>query len=219
MEETIRAKDPPQVGDTPVDAAVRYAQERDWEVCPGAWLVEDTGPARCSCGSLSCPRPGGHPISADWAGQASGNPAAVRRMWADRPRASILMPTGHKFDVLDVPEIAGCLALARMERMGIELGPVVNSAERRLQFFVLPGASTKVPGMVRRLGWAPGSLDLVCHGEGGLVLAPPSRVGGHGTALWARPPTALNHWLPEAAELISPLAYACARESAPSRMG
>ncbi|MDX6329347.1 MAG: hypothetical protein QOI83_1730, partial [Streptomycetaceae bacterium] len=34
---------------------------------------------------------------------------------------------------------------------------------------------------------------------------------------WARQPTALNRWLPDAEELLSPLAYACGREAAAVR--
>jgi hypothetical protein len=33
-----------------------------------------------------------------------------------------------------------------------------------------------------------------------------------GSAQWAREPTELNRWLPDAAELISPLEYTCGQE-------
>ena len=134
-------------------------------------------------------------------------------MWAERPRASILLPTGHTFDVIDVPELAGCLALARMERMGITLGPVATAPNGRMLFFVLPGATTKIPVLLRRLGWSPEGLGLVCRGEGDYVVAPPTRIGVTGRAAqWARPPTTDNRWLPEAEELLSPIAYACSRD-------
>src|SRR5689334_7883983 len=92
----------------------------------------------CSCGDFHCSSPGAHPTSAYWAGEASGSAAAVRRMWGDRPYASVLLPTGRTFDAIDVPEVAGCLALARMERMDVPLGPVIGHPGRRLIFLVLP---------------------------------------------------------------------------------
>ncbi|GAA2252705.1 MULTISPECIES: bifunctional DNA primase/polymerase [Kitasatospora] len=200
--------------------AVRYAEDRHWEVAPGTWLIEGDGPARCSCGDLDCAFPGAHPTGADWRRKASAGPGVVRRWWTETPSASILLPTGSAFDVLDVPEVAGCLALARMERMGLQLGPVVavpaaaGQVGRRLHFLVLPGVQSKLPELLRKLGWTPGRLDLAARGEGDFIVAPPSRVGPYRFAQWARPPSALNRWLPDATELISPLAYACGRGGA-----
>ncbi|MDH6133972.1 hypothetical protein P3T37_003371 [Kitasatospora sp. MAA4] len=210
--------------------AVRYAEERHWEVVPGSWLIDDDGPLRCSCGDPSCPLPGAHPTTEDWRRRASAGPGVVRRWWTENPQASILLPTGRSFDVLDVPEVAGCLALARMERMGLQLGPVVaaptppgqagphGQTGRRLLFLVLPGVLAKLPDMLRGLGWGPGRLDLVARGEGDWIVAPPSRVGPYSFAQWALAPSELNRWLPDTAELIHPLAYACGREAPASRV-
>jgi hypothetical protein len=200
-----------------LQAAVRYAEERHWEVAPGAWLIEDDGPLRCCCAEPACAAPGAHPLTRDWSRKASSGPGVVRKWWTENPRAAVLLATGRSFDVIDVPEVAGCLALARMERMGVRLGPVIAAprpgAGRRLLFFVLPGALPKLPDMLRALGWGPGRLDLEGRGEGDWIVAPPTRVGALGFAQWAREPTVANRWLPEAAELISPLAYACGREA------
>ncbi|MFF0294240.1 bifunctional DNA primase/polymerase [Kitasatospora sp. NPDC004615] len=203
--------------------AVRCAEVRHWEVVPGAWLVDDDGFTRCSCGDPRCALPGAHPVGADWGLLASVGSAVVRGWWAEHPEASILLPTGRAFDVLDVPEVAGCLALARMERMGLPLGPVVSVPAaagrrgRRLHFLVMPGAVAKLPELLRQIGCTSGGLDLVARGEGDWMVAPPSRFSGRGgTAIWARPPTAQNRWLPDVVDLVSPLAYACRRDpSAP----
>ncbi len=216
VEDTIGAPQPLAVTEHLLEAAVRYADERHWDVFPGSWLEDNGGVLRCSCGFSGCPAPGAHPTRTDWPGQATGSGVAVRRMWSREPRASVLLPTGRSFDVIDVPEVAGCLALARMERMELPLGPVLSTPNRRLVFFVLPGASAKVPDLVRRLGWPPSALDMVVRGDGDYVPAPPSRMG-RGSVQWARQPTALNRWLPDAEELISPLAYACGREAAAQR--
>ncbi|MGC0376637.1 bifunctional DNA primase/polymerase [Streptomyces sp. SAI-229] len=216
VEETIAGADavqiPKQRGESLLDTAVRYAEERHWDVFPGTWLEAVEGVQRCSCGDAACPAPGAHPARPDWAAQATGSATVARRMWQKQPDASILLPTGRTFDAVSVPETAGFLALARMERMGLTLGPVTVTPDRRTEFFVLPGASAKVPELLRRLGWSLPSLDLVVLGEGAYVAAPPTRIGCRGAVQWACRPTAVNRWLPDVEELVSPLAYACGRD-------
>ncbi|OSZ58231.1 DNA primase [Streptomyces pharetrae CZA14] len=216
MEETIPATEaaqiPKQRGESLLETAVRYAEERHWDVFPGTWLEAVDGQQHCSCGDTLCDEPGAHPARADWATQATGSATVVRRLWQNRPNASILLPTGRTFDAICVPETAGFLALARMERMELTLGPVTLTPARRMQFFVLPGAAAKVPDLVRKLGWSPASMDLEALGEGGYVAAPPTRYGSRGAVQWACRPTPANRWLPDAEELISPLAYACGRD-------
>lgn len=197
--------------------AVRYAEERAWDVFPGTWLEAVDGVPRCTCGSVRCEAPGAHPQDATWPGQATGSATAARRLWERQPRASVLLPTGRTFDAIDVPEVAGCLALARMERMGLMTGPVACTPQGRMLFLVLPGAAARVPGLVRARGWAPGAIDLTTHGEGGWIAAPPTRVGLRGPVQWVRRPNAVNRWLPDAGEVVPPLAYACGREAAVSR--
>jgi hypothetical protein len=208
----IAGQIPQQRGGSLLETAVRYAEERHWDVFPGTWLEAVDGVQRCSCGDASCPAPGAHPARPDWATQATGSATVARRMWQKQPTASILLPTGRTFDALSVPESAGFLALARMERMESTLGPVTLSPDRRMRFFVLPGGSVKVPELVRKLGWTLSSLDLVALGEGAYVAAPPTRFGSRGAVQWACRPTPANRWLPDAEELISPLAYACGRD-------
>ncbi|MFI2778026.1 bifunctional DNA primase/polymerase [Streptomyces sp. ALB3] len=221
MEEPIgvteAAQVPRQRGAHLLEAAAWYAQERHWDVFPGTWLETVGGAERCSCGDAGCAAPGAHPTRADWAGQATGSAAAARRMWSGQPGSSVLMPAGRTFDALDVPESAGFLASARMERMGLTLGPVTRTPDRRMLFFVLPGAAAKAPGLVRRLGWEAAAIGLVGRGEGDYVAGPPTRLAGRGAVQWARRPSRTNLWLPDADELIGPLAYACAREAADAR--
>ncbi|WP_328676504.1 bifunctional DNA primase/polymerase [Streptomyces sp. NBC_00322] len=221
VEETIglteAARIPQQRGEQLLDNAVRYAEERHWDVFPGTWLEAVEGRERCSCGDTACPAPGAHPARPDWANQATGSAVAARRLWSKHSRASILLPTGRTFDALEVPESAGFLALARLERMDLPLGPVTCTPDRRMVFFVLPGAAPKIPDMIRTLGWTPSGIDLIARGEGHYVAAPPTRIGGYGAVQWARRPTPANRWLPDAEELISPLAYACGRDAAAER--
>jgi len=216
VEETIAgpaaAHIPKRRGESIPEAAVRYVEERHWDVFPGTWLEVTDGTPRCSCGEPACPAPGAHPVSDDWASQATGSVTVARGLWSKRPTASILLPTGRTFDAIDVPETAGFLALARMERMELALGPVIHTPDGRMQFFVLPGGAAKVPDQLQNLGWTASSLDLLTLGEGTYVAAPPTRYGSRGPVQWACRPTSENRWLPDAEELLPPLAYACARD-------
>ncbi|MFD3540910.1 bifunctional DNA primase/polymerase [Streptomyces sp. NPDC058662] len=214
---TETAPIPKQRGEQLLDHAVRYAEERHWDVFAGTWLEAGDGRELCSCGAADCPAPGAHPAVKDWAGQATGSAVQVRRVWGKHPQASILMPTGRTFDVIDVPDAAGFLALARLERMQRTIGPVALTPCHRMLFFVLPGAGVKVPDLVRTLGWSPSAIDLVTRGEGEYVPAPPTRFGGRGSVQWARRPTPANRWLPDTEELIDALAYACGSEAAAER--
>ncbi|WP_079035855.1 bifunctional DNA primase/polymerase [Streptomyces albus] len=199
---------------TPLEHAVRYTQERAWDVFPGTWLETVGGVPRCACADPACPAPGAHPARARWAGETTGSATTVRRLWATEPRAAVLLPTGRAFDVLEVSEAVGCLALARLERMEQPLGPVTSRPDGRMGFFVLPGAAAKVPHTLRRLGRSPAAPDLVIRGEGDWVAAPPTRLGARGPVQWAREPNAANRWLPDADELVPTLVYACGREPA-----
>ncbi|MDT0441874.1 bifunctional DNA primase/polymerase [Streptomyces johnsoniae] len=201
-----------QFGGNLLEHALQYVKERHWEVLPGAWLESDSGATRCSCAVPACGAPGAHPLRRDWTTHATGSTAEVRRLWSREPRAAILLPTGRTFDVFDVPETAGCLALARMERSGVAPGPVAATPAGRMQFFVLPGGAAKAPGLLRQLGWSPAALSLSVRGEGDFVAAPPTRMGRRGAAQWVHRPTSVNRWLPDAAEVIAPLAYACGQE-------
>lgn len=212
MPGTGAAQVPQQRGTSLLETAVRYAEERHWDVVPGTWLDAAGGTQRCSCGDPACVAPGAHPVRADWAARATGSATVARRMWQQQPTASILLPTGRTFDAIDVPETAGFLALARMERMELTLGPVALTPDRRMRFFVLPGAAVKMPDLVRRLGWSPATLDLAALGEGEYVAAPPTRYGTWGAVQWACRPTPANRWLPDVEELISALTYACGRD-------
>lgn len=201
------------------DHAARYAEEQHWDVFPGTWLetVDGSAVLRCSCGEPACEAPGAHPLDERWAGDAARTAAGARRMWAKVPLASLLLPTGRTFDVIDVPETAGCLALARLARFVLPSGPVIAAPDGRMQFLVQPGASARVPALVRSLGWSPGALDLVTRGEGGWLPAPPTRLGTRGSVRWACAPSSVNRRPPELEEVLPALAYACGREAAAAR--
>ncbi len=210
---------PPEQSEEVLSAALRYAEERHWEVVPGTWLeTDETGAPRCSCGDAECHAPGAHPARRDWKAAATASATTLRRLWAKHPRAAVLLPTGRAFDVVDAAEGAGCLALARLEREGRRPGPVAATPDRRMYFFVLPGATAKVIDRLHALGYASSaSLDLAVRGEGDWAAAPPTRFGLSGSAQWVRRPTVSCAWLPDVDDLIGTLAYACGRERLTAR--
>ena len=188
--------------------ALEYVEDRHWEIVLGTELLRVDGRWACSCGNPGCEAPGAHPAHRDWQKRISGQPSKAHEWWKARPRASILLPTGRAFDVLDVPEAAGCLGLARMERAGACVGPVAATPSRRMYFFVLPNSRAKTGKLLAALGWGRSTLDLACRGAGDFVAAPPSRMAG-GHAQWVRPPGEANRWMPDVEEVLAPLAYAC----------
>ncbi|MEZ0068591.1 hypothetical protein ABIA32_004620 [Streptacidiphilus sp. MAP12-20] len=127
--------------------------------------------------------------------------------WAvEHDGPSIRLLTGHGFDVLDVPEPAGCESLVRLERMGVRPGPVL-AAHGRALFFVAPDTASRLPELLYRTGWDDADLDLLPHGPGSSVPAPPSP-----GARWLRPPTAESAIRPPDPKLLlGTLAYASHR--------
>ncbi|GAB7104720.1 bifunctional DNA primase/polymerase [Streptomyces phaeofaciens JCM 4814] len=183
-----------------------------WDVVPGARAAAGV----CSCGRAGCREPGAHPLLFAPRVPAGATLDDVTRTWAEYPGATVMLPVGQAFDVIEVAEPAGRRALVRLERMGLPLGPVSVTPEGRTQFFVAPGAAAELTGLLYRMGWDdPASLDLHGLGPGAYVTAPPSDRGGLGPVRWLRPP-ALDSATrpPEARLLLGTLAYVAHRSRA-----
>ncbi|WP_406391851.1 bifunctional DNA primase/polymerase [Streptomyces sp. NBC_00887] len=189
-------------------AVAEYTGIWGWAVAPGARARDGA----CSCGDRVCAAPGAHPLDFAQEVPAGATFTIAATAWAEVPGASMLLPVGRSFDVLDVAETAGRRALVRMERMGLPLGPVTVTPTGRTQFFVAPGAATGLPGLLYRMGWDDADLDLRALGPGSYITAPPSDLGGLGPVRWLRPPqpdTAVAP--PQARLLLGTLAYICHR--------
>lgn len=189
-------------------AVAEYTGLWGWDVVRGARAVGGA----CSCGRTACPAPGAHPLDF-----APGIPAGatldeVSRAWAELPGASVMLAVGRAFDAIEVAEPVGRSALARMERMGLPLGPVTATPDGRVHFFVAPGAAAELPALLYRMGWDdPASLDLRGLGPGTYLTAPPSDRGGRGPARWLRSPALDSADPPEARLLLGTLAYVAHR--------
>lgn len=189
-------------------AVAEYTGLWGWAVAPGARAADGA----CSCGDGVCAAPGAHPLGFAREVPAGATLTIAANAWAETPGASMLLPVGRSFDVLDVAEAAGRRALVRMERMGLPVGPVTVTPTGRTQFFVAPGAAAGLPGLLYRMGWDDADLDLRALGPGSYITAPPSDLGGLGPVRWLRPPvpdTAVTP--PQARLLLGTLAYICHR--------
>ncbi|MEV8595573.1 bifunctional DNA primase/polymerase [Streptomyces sp. NPDC052012] len=193
-------------------AVAEYTGLWGWDVVPGA----RTAAGACSCGRAGCRAPGAHPLDFAPVIPAGATLDEVTRTWAEFPGASLMLPVGRTFDVLEVAEPAGCHALARLERMGLPVGPVAATPDGRAQFFVAPGAAAALPELLYRMGWDdPTALDLRGLGPGTHITAPPSDRAGLGPVRWLRSP-ALDSASrpPEARLLLGTLAYVAHRSRA-----
>ncbi|MGP4112395.1 bifunctional DNA primase/polymerase [Streptomyces sp. 4N509B] len=208
----------PQVVGT---AVAEYTGLWGWDVVLGAGVRRSPGRAApgCSCGRERCPAPGAHPL-ASFALIPAGTPLTeAMDAWSDAaartPGVTVLLPTGTRFDVIEVPSAAARCAVQRMERMGLPLGPVAVAPHGRAWFLVAPGAAAALPELLYRTGWDGAALDLRAVGPGGHITAPPSDHGGHGPVRWLRPPTPKTADTaaspPHARLLLGTLAYVCRR--------
>jgi hypothetical protein len=198
---------------TALQAAAEYTTRLGWTVAAGT-APGFRVPGGCDCAAVHCAAPGLHG-GAGPRSSAGVSGHELRRLWADD--APVLLPAGLHFDVLDVPAQPGLQALVRLERMGTQVGPVLAAPTGRLLFFVAPGTARRLPDLLYRTGWDDASLDLVCHGAGAYVAAPPTVLGGLGPMRWLRRPTRESAACPpEARLLLGTLAYACHRGRARS---
>jgi hypothetical protein len=187
------------------EAAYWYASTAHWPVTAGAHVIGSGG---CSCGQPACPLPGGHPVGR-WGWLAATTDAErVRETWERCPAASIIAPTGRRFDILDVPLAPGREAMLRFELMGRSLGPVVEHSDRLL-FWVASGARL-LHHLVHGDHWPHHELGLHCRSEGEFVPLPPT-----GQARWVIPPTGSDGLFPQTDDLLGIIVQACRQRVRP----
>jgi hypothetical protein len=136
----------------------------------------------CSCpDGHACADPGKHPCLAGWRHLASINPAVVRGWWRRWPGANVALATGTRFDAcdLDGPEGVEALRTALSQRDPRErAGPVARTGGGGWHLLYAP------TGLGNRVGLLPG-VDW--RGQGGLIVAPPSRHASGRRYTWVRP--------------------------------
>jgi Bifunctional DNA primase/polymerase, N-terminal len=157
-------------------AAIRFA-EHGWDVVPGAVRHDDRFRCERGCPTMAC-----HPDQESWERAVIRDPAEAARWWSDRPCA-VLLATGRAFDVLEVPALLGICAARERVR-----GPVAVTGAGRWMFLVRPGAALR-----RELARRP---DVVLHGTGSWIPAPPTRTL-EGSVRWLVDPEEECWRLPE----------------------
>ncbi|HEX5201623.1 bifunctional DNA primase/polymerase [Paractinoplanes rhizophilus] len=188
--------------------ALRYAAH-GWAVTPGACLAGH----RFACGRPGCPIMMCHPALESWEDTASTDPGLVSDWWRRRPY-SVLLATGGRLDALEVPAALGLrvLGAARLHRSlpgagrADALGPVAVTAAGRWMFLVRPGEPLRSELDHR--------LDVVRHGCGSWIPAPPSRML-EGPVRWAVPPERTQWRLPAPALVQTLMADALGATPAP----
>ncbi|WP_067496561.1 bifunctional DNA primase/polymerase [Actinoplanes sp. TFC3] len=154
-----------------LDAAIAYARH-GIPVLPVH--TPDLG-GSCSCGRPDCDRPGKHPRLRHGLREASADPHTVHKWWSRWPDANIGLRTGVAMDVADVDSLEGWHGLRHVLDGAMPQGPQVRTGGGGWHFWFSP------LGYGNRVHVIPG-VDW--RGDGGYVLAPPSRHASGTTYYW-----------------------------------
>jgi hypothetical protein len=169
--------------------ALRYARH-GWPVTPGACLTGH----RFACGRPGCPIMACHPAIESWVDSATTDTRQILQWWRHRP-CTVLLATGDRFDALEVPATLGLRALGTARLLGpFARGPVAVTATGRWMFLVSPGRPLRSE--------LDNRLDIVRHGHGSWIPAPPSRML-EGPVRWVVEPERTQWRLPDAAVVQS----------------
>jgi hypothetical protein len=156
----------------PVDAALVYAR-RGWPVIPLHQPYTRRGEIRCTCGHLDCSSIGKHPHTRDGVHAASVDSDEIQQWWTRWRHAGVGIATGGQAGivVLDIdPDKGGNDSLRTLldEHGPLPAGRVVRTGSGGAHhYFHHP---ERLPNTAGRLG---SGIDT--RGDGGYVVAPPSR--------------------------------------------
>jgi len=167
-----------------LDEALRYA-DYGWYVLP----LHTASGAACTCPKRhACPSPAKHPRIRQWPRNATRDKAKIKAWWMTWPDSNIGIVTGQVSGIvaLDIdPNHGGEESLAALLRAnGGEWPPTVaqhTGSGGRHMLFAYPGHAIR--NSAGRLG-----LGLDIRGDGGYIVAPPSRHVSGGTYSWVQHP-------------------------------
>jgi hypothetical protein len=121
---------------------------------------------------------------------ATTDPDEVARWWSQLPY-SVLLSTGVACDVIEVSALVGRRVCALLREAALVV-PVAATPTGRWWFAVRPGEALR-PELASR-------PELVLHGRGSYIAAPPSQ-GPQGVVHWRVPPSACGWQLPNPSDL------------------
>lgn len=154
--------------------------------------LHSPGSAGCSCGKVDCHSIGKHPRTSQGLLDASADLTVVESWWRAWPNANVGLRTGVWADVLDLDSqdaVREFEALVRGAGVDLKLLPSVFTA-KGLHFYFQTTKGQNLVGF--RSGWD-------WRGEGGYVVAPPSRHATGGLYEWR---TSIDGALPTAPEFL-----------------
>lgn len=163
----------------PLDAALAYAA-RGWQVFPCHTPI----PAGCSCRQPGCSSPGKHPRPTRGLRDATTDQQSIERWWTRWPGANVAIRTGAESGlvVLDIdPPHGGHTSLAAVvaEHGALPRGRTVRTGSGGAHIYLAhPGVKVR-NNAGTKLG--PG-IDV--RGDGGYVIAPPSRHASGAVYAW-----------------------------------
>jgi hypothetical protein len=126
---------------------------------------------RCSCRDPGCSQVGKHPLGSlvpHGVNDATTNRARIAAWWTQHPHANIGLATGHAFDVLDIDGPTGAKTIRAFagDHHLKSSGPLVRTG-RGWHYYLRPtGLGNARPAGLAHVDW---------RGQGGYVVAPPSR--------------------------------------------
>jgi hypothetical protein len=126
----------------------------------------------CSCRDPGCGQVGKHPLGnlvPHGVTDATCNRARIWAWWTRHPQANIGLACGHIFDVLDVDGPTGAQAIRELAAThGLaSCGPLVRTGGGGWHYYLAPtGLGNVQPQGLEHVDW---------RGQGGYVVAPPSR--------------------------------------------
>jgi hypothetical protein len=165
-----------------LQAALGYA-DRGWRAFPLYWIVDGA----CSCGKDCGTNAGKHPRTYHGLKDATTNERTIRAWWDQWPLANVGIATGpvSGFFMLGPDGQAGIDALAELERQHGPLPPTPrlrSGGGGRHYYFAWPHG-----GGIKNSRNHNG-LPIDVRGDGGYVVAPPTRHASGNLYTWEVPP-------------------------------
>ena len=151
----------------------------------------------------------GWPVAPSAALPATADLEQVFATWSRLPDAPILAACGVAFDVIETHTLAGRPALARLDRLGVDLGPVTIDSVGRIGFLVRAGSAAQLSSLMDLdTGPGPALIGRGAHFELPRTLDQPEPFRPPATTgrFWLRSPGTPRPALPTAHVVLGALA-------------